>query len=292
MHRNARDELPRRHERRSRLALVSLLLAVVLWTAPAHAYHTETDRQTDFSAFTLQQKQFRLGIFETEYGIFDSLMVGTYNAPWLLWVVLQDPALSAYAKWKFLDVGHFAMSARGTLFFFDLDDFDFGESADEGSFRATIVPLTLAASYVLDETWTVSMEGIWVQTFIGGDVTSDDIQALGSGAQNNFQLTLNGEYRLSRVTALNLLVRWAPFVSNANVNSTADVDAATTAELEASVRFDELENSWLIQPGVTFSWEWLNVQAAVGYGDLFIPGLRVVAPDKTIVPDLAVYARF
>ncbi len=259
---------------------------------PAHAYHTLADRQTDFTAFTLRQNQFRVGIFETEYGILDSLMVGTYNAPWVLWVVFQDPALSAYAKWKFLHLGRFAMSARGTLFYFDLSDVDLGDVADEGSFRATIIPLTLAASYIIDERWTVSSEAIWVQTFLGGDVTSDDVQALGSGAQDNFQLTLNGEFRISRVTALNLLVRWAPYVSNANINSTAQVDAATSGDLEASVRFDELENSWLIQPGVTFSWQWLNVQAAVGYGDLFIPGLRVVAPDKTIVPDLAVYARF
>jgi hypothetical protein len=271
---------------------VSLLLGVVLWTAPAHAYLTETDRQTDFTAFTLQQNQVRLGIFEAEYGIFDSLMVGTYTAPWVLWVVEQDPALNAYAKWKFLHLGRFAMSARGTMFYFDLDDVDYGDFANEGSFRATIIPLTLAASYIIDDTWTASMEGIWVQTFIGGDVTSDDIQAFGSGAQDNFQVTLNGELRISRVTAFNLLVRFAPFVSNATINSTADVDAATTADLEASVQFDELENSWLIQPGVTFSWEWLNIQVGVGYGDLFIPGLRIIAPDKTIVPDLAVYARF
>ncbi len=271
---------------------MSALATVVSWTAPAHAYHTEVDRQTDFSAFTLRQNQFRVGIFEAEYGILNSLMVGVYNAPWVLWVVLQRPALSAYAKWKFLDTGRFAMSARGTLFYFDVDELSLGDVADEGSFRATIIPLTLAASYVVDDTWTVNAEGIWVQTFLGGDVTTDDVQALGSGAQNNLQFTLSGEYRLTRVTALNLIGRWAPVVSNANINSTAEVDAATSGDLEASIRFDELANSWLVQAGVTFSWEWINVQAALGYGDLFIPGLRVVAPDKTLVPDLAVYARF
>jgi hypothetical protein len=271
---------------------VSALAAVVLGATPAHAYLTETDRQTDFTAFTLQQNQLRLGVFEVEYGILDSLMGGTYTAPWVLWVVLQDPSVNAYAKWKFLDLGRFAMSARATAFYFDLDDVDLGDASDEGAFRTTIIPLTLAGSYIFDDHWTLSSEAIWVQSFVSGDATVDDMEAWGSGAQNNFQLTLNGEYRLSRVTALNLIVRWAPYVGNANTQANAQIDDATTADVEASVQFDELNNSWLIQPGVTFSWEYINIQVGVGYGDLFIPALRIVGADKTIVPDLAIFARF
>ncbi len=279
--------------RRSYSHLVAaLVLFLVLWTGPAFAYHTEEDRQTDYSAFTLQQNQFRLGLFQLDYGIWDSFMVGTYTAPWVAWIFLGGPTGDVYAKWKFLEVGKFSLAAQGTFFYWDVDDADFGDFTDEGAFRAIVVPFELTGSYVFDDTWTLNAQGIWVQTWIDADATAGESQAFGAAAQNNLQFTVSAEYRLTRVTAFNLLGRWAPFVSDAHISSDATVDEATTANLQGTIDAEDLRNSFLFQGGVTFSWQWLNIKLNCGYGDLFLPGMHIIAPKKTIVPDVDIYARF
>lgn len=278
---------------RSRPALVAALFSVpLLWSGPASAYHTEEDRQTDYSAFTLQQNQLRLGLFEIDYGIFDSLMVGTYTLPWAAWIVFGDPAADLFVKWRFLEIDRLSLAASARGFYFDLNDVTIGDAVDEGAFQAIVVPLILAGSYVFDDTWTLSSEAIWVQTFIEADATAGETQAFGAAAQNNLQFTVSVEYRLTRVTAFNLIGRWAPLVTDAHIDSDADVSEGTTANIEASIDAEELRNSFLFQGGVTFSWEILNIKANVGYGDLFLPATYIIAPRKTIVPSVDVYARF
>ncbi len=269
--------------------------ASVVWSGTAHAYHTEKDRRTDFTAFTLQGGQVRLGLFQTEYGITDRLMVGTYTLPWFAFIVVDGFMPSAYVKWNFLRVGPFAMSGRLTYFLADFDSIDLGDVADEGAFKLNEFVGTLGASYILNDSWQINAEALWVQSFVSATATQSDVgetEAFGAGAQNNLQFSGGFEWRLSRVTALTFVARWAPIVTDTKVTATVPVDEATTADVEGQLLTSEASNAWLVQPGVALSWATFNLQVGVGYGDLFLPGMRLVAPQKTIVPDLGIFFRF
>jgi len=275
-----------------RIWFATCFIVLFFETQEAQAYNTEKDRQTDFSAYTLQQNQYRLGLFQLEYGVLDSLMVGTYTLPWLIMPVTQSPSFDLYSKWKFIDIDSWAASIKGTVFYFDVNGFSSG-TIDDGVFRATIVPLSLMLSHVFNDEWTGSFESAWVQTFISGAVdTSSEASAFGAGAQSNFQVALTGEYRVNHVLALNFLGRWVPYVTEARVSSNVSVNDATEVQITADLSAEDLINAWQLQTGVTFSWKTFNLQMGVGYGNVFIPGLRIVGPSKFILPDFDLYFRF
>jgi len=275
-----------------RLAAIGAFALSSLISLSAHAYHTEEDRQSDFSAYTLKQNQFRLGLFQQEYGILDSWMVGTYTVPWLLMPITQSPSFDLYSKWKFIDIGGWAAAVRATVFYFNVTDFQAG-SIESGDFRATVVPLSLMLSHVFDEEWTASFETVWVQTSISGAVdSSSDASAFGAGAQSNFQLAATGEYRINKVVAVNLIGRFVPFVTDARISSNVSVDEATEVAITADVSAEDLRNAWQIQSGLTLSWKTFNLQFGAGYGNLFIPGVRLVGAIKTVMPDFDFYFRF
>lgn len=273
---------------------VVLLLASWALPTPAYADHTELDRQTEVSAFTLQQEQLRLGLFKLEYGIFDAWSVGTYTAPWLLIPVTQSMAGDVYTKVKLLDVGRTAVSARAGVFYFDVNDFSRGDIED-GDFNATIFPLTAAVSYRADRAWTISSEVTWVQSLLSGDVSSTgDATALGAGAQNNLQFSLSAEWRVSRHVAINLLGRVAAYVAPAVLHTNATVDDSTTAELEAEITAEDAIGAWMLQPGVTYSKGTFNLRVGLGGGYLFVPGILLVSaqPFPGPLPDFDIYWRF
>ena len=91
---------------------------------------------------------------------------------------------------------------------------------------------------------------------------------------------------------MNLITRYVPFVTDALISSTAQVDSFTTADIQANAEIDAIQNAWIIQPGFTFSWQRFNLQVGLGYGNFFTPGLRLVAEQKGFTPDFDLYFRF
>lgn len=268
------------------------LVALYLSPADARAYHTEEDRQTDFSAYTLQKDQWRLGLFQAEYGIVKSWTVGTYTLPWLLIPIARSPALNLYTKWKFLDYRNWALALRLNAFYMRLVNVSAGD-IDDGNFKASVFPLTLVTSHVFGDRWTASVETTWVQTIISGDVeAAGDSSALGAGAQSNLQFALTGEFRFSKILAFNFVGRWVPYVTAAHIHSTVQAGDATEVAIEAEIGAEGVRNAWLAQAGITYSWKYFNLQAGVGYGNLIIPGMKIAGAAKTIMPDFDVYFRF
>jgi hypothetical protein len=275
-----------------RALFISLGLLALALPREALAYHTNEDRQTDFSAFTLHRNQWRVGLFQAEYGILDSWNVGTYTMPWILMPVAKAPALNLYTKWKFLQLDKWAAAIRLNAFYLQLNNLAVS-GMEDGDFNATVFPFTVVTSHVFNDDWTASLESTWVQTAIRGDVESaGDSSALGASAQSNLQFALTGEYRLSKLLALNFVGRWVPYVTAARIVSTADTGDGIEVDIEAEIAADGVRNAWLAQVGFTYSWKYFNLQAGVGYGNLIVPGLKIAAAAKTIMPDFDVYFRF
>lgn len=270
------------------------LLALLLLLSPqeSFAYHTETERQTDFSAWSLSQGELRLGLFQQEVGIFDWWTVGTYTVPWLLIPVSRSFNGSLYTKFKFLDTGRFAASFQPKAFYLSFYDLQV-QGLEDGDFQALIMPLELTTSLVINHHFSASLEATWVQTLVNADAkTVDEHTALGAIAQNNLQFALYGEYRLSRVVAFNLTTRLVPYSSPVNLNGEAEATDATTVNLNADLQPDGPPVAWLVQPGAAFSWRTFNFHIGVGYGNVILPGVRIVSQRKFIVPDFDVFWRF
>jgi len=272
------------------LAWILVALAAFL-SRTARADHTLEDRQTEFSAFTLQGRQARLGLFKLEYGILDRWMVGTYTLPWILMPIAKGPILNAYTKVQLVRAERFALSARLGFYYADVHGLE-SSSIDDGAFRGTIFPITGQGSWLIGERWTVSGELTWVQTLLHGDVeTASEASAGGALGQSNFQLAVTAEYRFGKHVALNLVTRLAPFVQPLALSTDAELNGDTTVNVQAEVE-SGTQNAFLVQPGVTFSWGIWNLRAGLGVGNIFIPGPALVSGVRTLVPDFDFYVRF
>lgn len=273
-------------------AVAVLFASSALWSTESLAYHTDEDRQTDFSAYTLQQGQLRLGLFQQEVGIFDWWTVGTYTAPWILNPIARSFNGSLYTKLKFVDTGKFALAFRPTAFYLSFHDLSMGDLED-GEFEALVLPLILTGSYVINDDWSASAEATWVQTVAGGDAEAvEDSSALGAIAQSNLQFALYGEYRISRVVAVNMIGRYVPFTLPVNISGSSEVDETTSLTFDADAEDSGVKNAWLLQAGMAFSWKTFNFHFGVGYGNFILPGARIVGAQKIIVPDFDIFWRF
>lgn len=269
-------------------------LALLLLLSPreSFAYHTETERQTDFSAWSLAQGELRLGLFQQEVGLFNWWTAGTYTMPWLLIPLARSFNGSLYTKFKFLDTGRFAASFQPKVFYLSFYDLKVGELED-GDFQAFVMPLELTTSMVIDDHFSASLQATWVQSFVNSQAeTVDEYTALGAVAQNNLQFALYGEYRLSRVVAFNLTTRFVPYISPLTIDGETSANDNTTVTLNADVEGTGSHVAWLVQPGVAFSWQTFNFHVGIGYGNVILPGLRIVSEEKFIVPDFDVFWRF
>jgi len=263
----------------------SACAASLLLARTSAAYHTKEQRITDESAYTLRQKDVRVGLWKAQYGILDSLMAGTYLWPWLLRVS------NLHAKWRYWQSDPWALSVFTG--FYHLDTKSFQDLDDNtGDATITVVPFELAASYRFDDRYTLTLAPVWTTVLLEGTLNDDDLRGAGEGAVNNFQLTATFEWRLSRITALLFHGR---YLVAQRAHGHGDVvlhpDEFTTIEVHAAGTTDAVDFSGagsLTVSGV-FSWETFNVRLGVTAGNYNVPGVNFVIGAPLLVPELDLY---
>ena len=277
----------------ARCLVLCLVLCLMLCLVPgrAQAYHTDKDRLIDWTAYTLNQNQLRLGVFSLEYGIIDQLMVGTYTIPWVAFAVTGKTVVNGFVKVRPLSIGKLTMSARATVFYVNAQDITILDIFENGNVKATFLPMTVAASYAFDNTWGLTLEGTFVKIFADADGNVQTSDFKGSGAQDNLQLATQLEVRLSRVVALTLRGRWVPWASATAIETTATLDAGGQLDVQAAATMP-ITNAWAVIPGVALSWGVFNLEVGLGYGNVFLPGIGLVTGNQYPAPELDIYARF
>ena len=110
----------------------------------ALADHTLEDPITDMTAYTLHDDEWRVGLWKVEYGVTDTISVGTYTLP-LAAYLLPVPFTvgSATAKWSFWQSQQKDNQLAGgvRLGFYSVG---FAERSD---LRMNIIPVELVGSY-------------------------------------------------------------------------------------------------------------------------------------------------
>lgn len=251
-------------------------LAVVFFTPSAYGHHSDEERITDRTAYSLGQEIFRIGIWKFEVGILDDLDVGTLTLPWIIKMA------NLHLKYEFEINEQWSIAPR--IGFLSLDMQTIDPESPEAVFA--IVPLELVGSFRVGD-FTISLEAIYTYVGLSGSYESDALE--GAAAVTNLQITNSIEWRVSRVTALLLHSRYLLFQdASASTSAQIQADEYTTIEIHGAIESDVVDvgNAFSIVPSVHFSWETFNLRLGVGWGNWSLPGINFVLPMTMPIPEI------
>jgi hypothetical protein len=259
-------------------------VAGVLSAPRADAWHTPEQRITEGTAYTLRQGDVRLGLWQHQYGIYDSLTVGTYFWPWLFRVP------NIQLKWCFWRDDPYSMALLLGGFRFDTKNL---ESLDDAAGAAVITatPLELFASYRFGERSTLSGSFAYTAVHLDGSLEREAFSGAAQGAVENAQWTSAFEWRATRVTAVVISAR---VMTMQRVSGSGSMvlhpDEFTTVEVFGDGRTDaNIKAGFSLTASTVFSWKSFNLRLGLGYGNFNLGGVNFMLPEKSVVPDLDLY---
>jgi len=267
------------------------LLGALAWTATcagtARAYHTERERATDDTAYTMDGGSLRAGLFKLQYSPLDFATVGTYTLPWALL------AATVHAKLRLLPSDPVALALQAGFAYFDSSRLSW---LDEQAGNAVVTALPLEA-FVSHRMTDLSLSGsvVYTEVDVDGALAMDAFDGAVEGATDNLQLTATGEIRLSRVIALLVHVRWLVLQRVlAQANARVYPDDFTTVAVHSDVTGGEfvVRDGFSIVPGIHLSWGEVNLRAGLGYGNYNLPLVNFVLPERTLIPDFDLFFVF
>lgn len=273
------------------VALVAGLVAFVALAAfasGARAYHDEEQRLISDTAYTLDEDQWRLGLFRLDYGLSDDFTGGTYLLPW---VIAMANVQVKYEFWQPSE--DWVLAVRGGLFRLDLSVFQRLDVDKDSSAIFWIAPLEGVVSWRIDDTFTLNGQLVYTAVGVVGNYNADEFE--GAAAVTNGQLALGLEWRLTRVTALILHGRSLLFqLAQANASSTSMPDEYTTIEVRGTARSEvfNVEDGSSLTASVAFSWETFNLRLGLGYGNWSLPAINFVLPTRTPIADFDLFWRW
>lgn len=266
--------------------LGAALLGAALLTAPvtAHAW-IDDDPATDWTALTLHRNEWRLGLFRFQYGIVDSLQVGTQTLPWALKITNLD------LKWTVWAQGPWSVALSGGFFSLKLQDFD----EDAADVRFYAVPIELTASW-RGADFGAHLRGSYtaVKTDADEALDEEDYDIGGVAAVSTGTLGLAGEWYVSRTFSWVLETRLSVFQdASANATTTTHPNVRTTVELNADAEADLADGAQANALLSAFwSWDTFNLKLGLGYGHYSVPTLNLFVGDPIWFPDLDLFWRF
>lgn len=285
IYRHCSDRLRRRSKHGRTLgAIISIFCASVVFARPAGAQVVidERPRLDERTALTIEGQHLKLGLLAIEYGITDRFAIGIDPPAWAARAVLPIFIPNVHAEVMAIKTASFALSGRVGGYYADLKT----EESTTGSLVA--VPLSLFASGRLAPRWWLHGEGtyLYARAFgSGGDLDNADIN--GAVAQRAAQLGGMLEYRMTRVVSLTALGRYQVYAGKLVFSGTSELDAYTTAQIDGELTSTN-EHPWQAVGGVALLWPAVRIVVGAGYGNYFIPGFTIAAPDRGFVPDLSI----
>ncbi|MBH24256.1 MAG: hypothetical protein CMH57_07365 [Myxococcales bacterium] len=255
-----------------------------VWVAtPAAAEHTADEQITDSTAYTLRDGEARVGLWKVEYGLLDRLDLGTYTWPWLAKIA----SLSGKYEWYRSE----SWSVANKLSVLRLDLQDWSEESEPAVFQ--VVPVEMGVSYRFNESWTLSVEGIYTNVSAEGSYNEDDLN--GAAAVTNFQWTSTVEWRWTETLAVLLHLRSLAFQGTSGSGSSVTMpDAYTTVEVYGEAQSDVLDVEGASSATLILHWAWstFNLRVGLGYGNWSLPGVNFVLPEKTYIPEFDLFWRW
>jgi hypothetical protein len=274
--------------RTSHRAACALLVASCALALPraARAYHDEQTPSLEESAYQLHSKEWLLGPFELGVGLW-RFQLATRTLPWILGAALGKATPNLEADFLLLEKAGITLSAQGGIYYVNSNKLIEGEEL----LHLFLIPAGLTASWRINERHTTSLRFRYLRVTSDGSAEQDDLEINGATLADNAQLHASWEWRLTRISALLLCLRYLPFQGDPIFQSTVQVDARTSADVEATLDTEDMQHSLAGSVSGAWSWKHFNLRAGIGYGALFLSGPGLVLPLKYPYPELTLYWR-
>lgn len=274
---------------RTKLILTALLLAPSAAWAQDLPYHRPQPR-TDFTAYTRPRGRAALGPLKVELGITDQIMVGSYVPPWFAFTLVGAPAPNLYLKVRDWWSGPLTLALRGGFLHLDGRQLDKLTDAD-ASGGVTALLGEFDASLQPDAPLCLSFGVEFSHLAAAGQGSSADTSIEGASTGQAVQARLFGQWQLTRVVGLTLLLRYVAYQGPKSADISAERDG-TTIDADLSSEPGERRERFAAVPGVSFDWEHWEFYVGVGYGALALPALGIPTTKAWPIVDLAVAFHF
>jgi hypothetical protein len=299
---------------RKQLLLVAVICAMSVGASmvpsKARAYHSHKERLLDTTAYSLERREFRLGLMKLSYGIFKYLQISTYTVPWLAGLFLDEFETVGSPNIEFKSTIYNRQRLALSVSF----EFLWGRVSSctnpdpnlnpeglvcttDAEFTAVdwlIYPISVTSSVRINSRISVHVGAQYTATQATGGTQPVEAEVSGSAIVDMLQIYGMFEWRLSRVVALTLTTRWLPYVSQPVVRGEFVIDGDTSANI--GVQLDVLDNNaFAVIPGAVFSWNRANIRLGVGYGAFFVEPVGLALPASVlnnISPEFDVFVRF
>jgi hypothetical protein len=274
--------------RRWKLAC-ALSMCLAAWpVGMARAYHDQETHSLEDSAYQLRSGEWLLGPQELGVGLW-RFQLSTRTMPWILGAALGKVMPNIHADFLVLDMKGVTLSARAAFYYVNSEKL----VDTDDPLQLYIIPSTLALSWRINDAHTVSLRGRY--TRIASDTAAGseaELKVNEATLADNAQVHASWEWRLSKVSALLVALRYLPYQGDPIVQSTVQIDDSTTAEVDASLDATSLQNAVTGSVSGVFSWKHFNLRAGLAYGSaLFIQGPGLAVPLKYPYPEFALYWR-
>jgi hypothetical protein len=247
------------------------------------------DPRTDYTAYTRPKGRAGVGPLKLDLGIIDEIMIGTYPLPWLAFPILKTPVPTGYLKLRSFWSGPFTLALGGGLTYVDAKAV--AKLAHKNASASGLSSVAeLDASYRIDERFTLSLGFDYAHLSAIGNTTEEATSVEGASTAHTYSTRLFGEWRLSRVFAVTLLLRYLIYQSPVKVDSTVGNDGSTvTADLSAE---PTRQRRFTVVPGVSFVFDRWEISTGVGYGVFYLPVLGLASTKSWPVLDFGFAYRF
>jgi hypothetical protein len=245
--------------------------------------------RTDYTAYTRPSGTLALGPLKIEHGIIDEIMIGTYPLPWFAFPILKTPIPNGYLKLRSFWGGPFTLALGGGLTY--IDGKAVAKLADKtASASALSTVAELDASYRFNERFTLSLGFDYAHLRAIGNSGDQATSVEGASTAHTYSTRLFGEWRLSRVFALTLLLRYLIYQSPVDANATSN---SSSISVTANVSAQSTEQRhFTAVPGVSFVFDRWELTTGVGYGVFYLPVLGLASTKAWPVVDFSFAYRF
>jgi hypothetical protein len=261
---------------RTIVAVVSIGLALG-WSRGASA-QPDGPRMDEYTAFTVEDGQLKLGILAFEYGITDRLSVGTDPPAWAAGAVVDAWAPNLHLKYTLLAREHVRLTGQVAGYLANLS-----AAGAEGS-TLVVVPLTGLVSVKLADRWWVHLEGNYNFIDATGTIDFDRAEIGGVVSTESAQVGAMLEFRPTPKLALTLRGRYQAWMRPLSIRGDSQIDPYTRADVQAEM-VPSLENPYSVVASVSYFWRHLHARVGGGYGTYFIPGANLYLPYTGFIPD-------
>jgi len=272
------------------LVPIALVAAILGQAAPSLAYHDEESPSTDNTPYTLDDNEWRVGLWKLEYGspFGGDLQFGTWTVYWAPWIV-GARLFNANAKYQLWASERTSFAAGLGLFYLDLEDLA------ETPVTMTVVPFDLYAAHRMNSWLTVGARFNVTSANIDGTYNPDDISQLqGALAGSSAQLGLSAIWRMSRVTSFELewrTGRYLEVIGQGIFTTEINDQTEVTVFGEGNADFND-KNLTSIAGRFHFSWKHVNLRLGMVFGNYTIAGVNFIVPERIPFPEFDLFVRF